>query len=189
MNIKDFESNFGKQEYFEYSDYWIVYFLVDLSGEIVYVGKTSSTKLGNRLRSHAKTKVFKSYFVNSGPKTEEEAYKLEGAFISMLRPKYNQKNVSFCAKEIQYFYEWMGSSKESGCVSYPTPWWVKVMFYGFLLLITVTMCVIFGFIGYTAYLAQYYILTTLSFGVLIWMILKLGKALFFAKKREEVASD
>jgi len=129
MNVSEFESNFGKQEHHEYSDYWIVYFLVNASSEIVYVGKTSSTRLGGRLRQHRTTKQFSSYFTKAGPQTEQEAYDLEGAFISMIRPKYNRANRSIAVKEMRYLCDWISSPTTKGAIPDKAPLWLILFFW------------------------------------------------------------
>lgn len=168
MNIKEFENNFGKQKYCDYSDHWIIYFLVDSSGEIVYVGKTSSTRLGNRLRQHSITKEFTSYFVNTGPQTEKDAYKLEGAFISMLRPKYNQSNVLFSVKEMKYLCDWMVSKKGIGAVPIKAPWWLRALFWINMIGI-VSMYVIFIAGGIISYLVEYYAITIFFSFFVTWI--------------------
>lgn len=111
MNIKEFSDNFGDQDHQIFVNFWLIYFLVDRSGEIVYVGKSSNSGLGKRLLSHGKSKDFASYFIQSGPKDEKEAYKLEGAFISLLRPKYNKANLLSKPEEFKGLANWMESDK------------------------------------------------------------------------------
>lgn len=111
MNIKEFSDQFGNQDFFTFTNHWLVYFLVDQSGEIVYVGKSSNSGLGKRLLSHSKKKDFVSYFVKSDLETETDAYLIEGAFISLLRPKYNKANLKVRSKEFRKLAEWMDGVK------------------------------------------------------------------------------
>lgn len=107
MNVFEFGRNFGHEELQVFENFWLVYFLVDEKDEIVYVGKSSSTRFGERLRSHCKNKNFSRYFIKTGPRDEVEAYNLEGAFITLLRPKYNKANTAISAVEIKSLHEWL----------------------------------------------------------------------------------
>jgi len=111
MKVHEFSKSFGHPELHEFSNYWLVYFLVDECGEIVYVGKTSRSGLGKRLLHHSKEKEFASYFYKAGPRSETEALWLEGAFISLLRPKYNKANLSISAEEMAYLSDWIRSGQ------------------------------------------------------------------------------
>lgn len=113
MNINEFENQFGVVQTYSFENFWLVYFLVDDCGDIVYVGKSSSSRLGSRLLAHSRGKDFSSYFIQTGVKNEKEAYDLEGAFISMIRPKYNKTNVLVKPTELSQLSNWIVSKKEA----------------------------------------------------------------------------
>lgn len=66
---------------------YIVYYLTDNEGEVVYVGKSNSSMF-NRLGSHTYQKQFERVFYREF-ETEEEMEKVEVEEILNYRPKYN----------------------------------------------------------------------------------------------------
>lgn len=67
---------------------WVIYLLVH-NGEIVYVGKSSYRGYTQRIKSHAKDKVFDEAYVAQVSDSEQKTLQIESSFISMLQPKYN----------------------------------------------------------------------------------------------------
>lgn len=105
MNTIEFQNQFGEQQIKTFVNSWCIYFLCH-NNEIVYVGKSSLGGVWSRLKSHRRNKVFDSYFVIDSIKTENEALRMEGAFISALNPKYNVAGKNFLINQFELLINW-----------------------------------------------------------------------------------
>ena len=88
----------------------MVYFLLDECDKIIYVGKSSSKNFTRRLSDHDQKKEFSSYFFIDGIATEEDALKLEGAFITLMQPSHNELNTSVSICELEYLIQWLSEN-------------------------------------------------------------------------------